>query len=56
MGLFKKLQDAVVPTDPEAVAAQQRAMGIDTASGSVGTTASWSFLNRPMLIHLWLYG
>jgi hypothetical protein len=46
MGLFKKLQDGIVnagqaaadkaaaaqPTDPAAVAAQQRAMGIDTAN------------------------
>jgi hypothetical protein len=46
MGLFKKLQDGIVdagknaadraqaamPTDPDAVAAQQRAMGIDTAN------------------------
>ena len=31
MGLFKKLQDKVAPTDPAAVSAQQRAMGIDTA-------------------------
>ena len=46
MGLFKKMQDGIVnagqaaaekvaaaqPTDPDAVAAQQRAMGIDTAN------------------------
>jgi hypothetical protein len=46
MGLFKKMQDGIVnagqaaadraaaaqPTDPEAIAAQQRAMGIDTAN------------------------
>jgi hypothetical protein len=46
MGLFKKLQDGIVnagqaaadraaaaqPTDPDAIAAQQRAMGIDTAN------------------------
>jgi hypothetical protein len=46
MGLFKKLQDGIVdagrsaaekaqaamPTDPEAVSAQQRSMGIDTAA------------------------
>ncbi len=46
MGLFKKLQDGIVdagksaaekaqaamPTDPEAVNAQQRSMGIDTAA------------------------
>lgn len=37
MGLFKKLQDgiagaAAAPTDPAAVAAQQRAHGIDTAA------------------------
>ena len=36
MGLFKKLQEgisgAVPSTDPQAVAAQQRAMGIDTAN------------------------
>ena len=46
MGLFKKMQDGIVnagqaaaekaqaamPTDPEAVSAQQRAMGIDTAA------------------------
>ena len=33
MGLFKKLQGAAgaAPTDPEAVMAQQRALGIDTA-------------------------
>ena len=36
MGLFKKLQEgisgAMPSTDPQAVAAQQRAMGIDTAN------------------------
>ncbi len=32
MGFFKKLQDKVAPTDPEAVLAQQRSMGIDTAN------------------------
>jgi hypothetical protein len=36
MGLFKKLQDSVsntgTPPTPDEVAAQQRAMGIDTAS------------------------
>lgn len=33
MGLFKKLQGAAgaAPTDPEAVLAQQRALGLDTA-------------------------